>query len=160
VPTGKVTFRDGNTVLGTATLGVSGKATLSTRFSTTGKHTITAVYQGDSDFVGSSQTITEQVNAAGSHTASTTALVASTNPVRRGQTVTFTATVSGPAGTPSTPTGTITFFIGSTAEATVTLDATGKARWTHSFSVAGKFTIRAVYSNFAASSQPLSEQVN
>jgi hypothetical protein len=49
------------------------------------------------------------------------------------------------------------------AVATVTLDATGTARLTRSFSVSGKYTIRAVYSgdsNFAGSSQSLIEQVN
>jgi hypothetical protein len=44
----------------------------------------------------------------------------------------------------------------------VTLDATGKARLSGPFSVAGTFTIRAVNSgdsNFAGSSQSLVEQV-
>src|SRR5262249_47048944 len=104
VPTGKVTFKDGNVVLGTARLDAGGKATLSVRFSTTGKHTISAVYVGDSNFAGSSQSITEQVNAASLHQATTKALVASANAARLGQKVTFTATVSGAAGT-STPTG-------------------------------------------------------
>jgi hypothetical protein len=162
-PTGTVIFKDGSVVLGTATVDAFNKATLSTRFSTTGSHTITATYKGDGFFVGSSQTLTEQVNAAPSRKATTTALVASANPARVGQTVMFTATVSGPAGTTGTPTGTVTFFVGSKAVATVTLDATGNARLTRRFSVAGKFTIRAVYngdSNFAASSQSLTEQVS
>jgi hypothetical protein len=162
VPTGKVTFKDGNVVLGTATLDAGGKATLSTRFSTTGRHSITAIYTGDSDFVGSSQTITEQVNAAGSLKGTTTALVASANPIHGGQTVTFTATVNGALGT-GTPTGSITFFVNNVAVGTVSLDASGKAHLTRQFSVKGRVTIRADYSgdsNFAASSGSLTEQVN
>jgi hypothetical protein len=162
-PTGTVTFKDGNVVLGTVTLDANARATLSTRFSTAGSHTITAVYTGDDDFAGSSRALTEQVKAAPSRNTTTTALVSSANPGRVGQTITFTATVSGPAGTTSPPTGTITFFVGNKAVATVTLDATGKARLTRRFLVAGKFTIRAVYngdSTFAASSQSLVEQVN
>jgi hypothetical protein len=49
------------------------------------------------------------------------------------------------------------------AVATVQLDASGKAHWTGHFPVAGKFTIRAVYSgdsNFAACSPSVTEQVH
>jgi hypothetical protein len=158
-PTGLVTFFQGNTVLAALGVDANGKATLTTTFSTLGDLPIRAVFNGFGNFAGSSQSITEQVVAL---RPSQTALVASANPARVGQTVTFTATVSGPAGQ-GTPTGTITFFVGNTAVATVTLDATGKARLTGHFSVSGKFTIRAVYSgdsNFAASSQTLTEQVN
>jgi hypothetical protein len=76
--------------------------------------------------------------------------------------VLFTATVRGPAGS-GTPTGTVTFFVGNTVLARVTLDANGQARFTHIFPRAGRFAIRAVYSgdaNFAASSRSLTEQVN
>jgi hypothetical protein len=160
--TGTVTFRDGSVILGTVPVGSGGKATLTTSFATTGSHAITAVYSGDLASVGSSQSLTEQVNAAPTHKATTTSLLASANPVVVGQAVTFTATVSDPSGT-ARPTGTVTFFVGNTAVARVTLDANGQARIRGSFSVAGLFTIRAVYSgdaNFDASSQSLTEQVN
>jgi hypothetical protein len=79
-----------------------------------------------------------------------------------GQAVTFTVTVSDPTGS-GTPTGTVTFFVGSKAVASVTLDANGQAHIRRSFARTGRFTIRAVYSgdaNYAASSQSLTEQVN
>ena len=120
------------------------------------------MYNGDAAFVGSSQALTEQVNAAITRKATTTGLLASANPARVGQAVTFTATVRDPSGT-GTPTGTVTFFVGNTVVARVTLDANGQARLRGSFSVAGRFTIRAVYSGdatFDASSQSLTEQVN
>jgi len=161
-PTGTVTFMDGNTVLGTTAVGAGGKAIFATSFSAAGSHTITAVYSGDSNFVGSSQTVTEQVSAPVAPTPTTTALIASANPAWVGQTVTFTATVSGAPGT-VTPTGTITFMVGNVVVARVRLNAGGQASLTGFFSVVGQFTIRAVYSgdsNFAASSQSLTEQVN
>jgi Bacterial Ig-like domain (group 3)/FG-GAP-like repeat len=162
VPTGTVTFLDGTTVLGTVPVGAGGKATLTTSFSTTGRHTIKAVYNGDGNFTASSGSLTEQVRTPVALAPTTTALVASANLIWVGQTVTFTASVSGAAGT-GTPTGTVTFFVGNVAVATVKVNASGKASLTGRLSAAGQFTITAVYSgdsNFAASSQSLTEQVN
>ena len=153
---------DGTVVLGTVAVGTGGKATFTTSFAAAGGHAITAVYSGDAAFVGSSQALTEQVNAAPTRKATTTALVASANPVLVGQVATFTATVRRSAGA-GTPTGTITFFVGNTMVARVTLDANGQTRMTRSFSGMGLFAIRAVYSGdarFTASSQSLTELVN
>jgi hypothetical protein len=160
-PTGTVTFRDGSTVLGSVAVGRDGTAAVTTNFATAGGHVITAVYSGDSNFLGNSQTLTEQVNAPPTHQASRTGLVSSANPAVVRQSVTFTATVQGPSGS-GTPTGTVTFFVGTTAVARVTLDAIGQATFTHVFLRTGRFTIRAVYSgdaNFLASSQSLTEEV-
>ena len=88
--------------------------------------------------------------------------MASVNPARVGHAVTFAATVRDPSGT-GTPTGAVTFFVGNKVVARVTLDANGQARLRGSFSVAGRYTIRAVYSGdatFGASEQSLTEQVN
>src|SRR5262249_534584 len=63
-PTGTVTFKDGNVVLGTAPVGADGTATFPTSFAAAGGHVITAVYGGDPNFGGSSQSLTEQVNPA------------------------------------------------------------------------------------------------
>lgn len=159
-PTGTVTFRDHNVVLGTVAVGAGGTAKLTTSFRATGAHDITATYSGDSNFAAARQGLTEQVNARTLRT--TTALAASANPVIVGQAVTFTATVRDPTGT-GRPTGSVAFFVGNTLVARVTLDANGQARIRESFAVAGSFTIRAVYSgdaSYAASSQSLTEQVN
>jgi hypothetical protein len=160
-PTGTVAFKDGNLVLGTVAVGRDGTAALTTTFAAAGGQVITAVYSGNANFVGSSQSLTEQVNAP-THQATTTSLVASANPAVVGQAVTFTATVQGPAGT-GTPTGTVTFFVGNTVVARVTLDANGHASFMRAFSLTGQRTVRAVYSgdaNFDPSSQSLIEQVN
>jgi hypothetical protein len=157
-PTGTITFKDGNTVLGTVAV-VNGTATLTTSFAVAGSHVITAVYSGDPNFVASSQTLTEQVNA---RKATTLDLVASVSPIVVNQIVTFTATVRDPSKT-GTPTGTVTFYVGNTAVKRVTL-VNGQASLTGYFSVAGQYTLRAVYSGDAIfdtnSSQPLTEQVN
>jgi hypothetical protein len=48
-PTGTVTFKDGSTVLGTATLNASGQATFTTSSLNVGTHSIAATYNGDAN---------------------------------------------------------------------------------------------------------------
>src|SRR5262249_35238572 len=90
VPTRTVAFQDGSTTLGTATLNASGVAALSTSFTTTGTHNLSAVYGGDNTYKTSTGTVNETVNANASLTiASSRALAVPT------ATPTYTATVSG-----------------------------------------------------------------
>jgi hypothetical protein len=64
-PTGKVVFLDGKTLLGTAWL-VNGQATLTVSNLTAGSHSITAVYDGDINFVPTTSKVLHQtVNATG-----------------------------------------------------------------------------------------------
>jgi cell surface hyaluronidase len=63
-PTGTVSFQDGSVILGTVAVGRDGTATFTTSFAAAGGHAITAVYNGDGNFVASRQSLTEQVNAA------------------------------------------------------------------------------------------------
>lgn len=65
---GKVTFYDGTTALGTGTLS-SGKAALSASFSTAGTHVLTAVYAGDSAYAASTSASVSVVVSAGSSAA-------------------------------------------------------------------------------------------
>ena len=61
---GSVTFREGNTVLGTGTI-TGGVATFSTSTLTAGSHSITAVYSGDSSYNGAtSAALTQTVTKA------------------------------------------------------------------------------------------------
>jgi len=53
LPTGTVTFLDGSTAIGTATLTTLGKATLTRKPGQEGVHSITAVYGGSPSFAGS-----------------------------------------------------------------------------------------------------------
>jgi hypothetical protein len=69
IPTGVVTFKDSNVVLGTATLGSGALATFSTSSLALGNHAITVVYGGDTRFTGSTspaygQTIKSAATAA------------------------------------------------------------------------------------------------
>jgi hypothetical protein len=163
VPTGTVTFRDGNAVLGTAAVARDGTATFTTSFAVAGGHVIAAVYSGDPNFMDSAQRLTEQVNAPPTPQATTTALSASANPAVVGQAVTFTATVAAVAPGAGSPTGTFTFQDGNMVLGTVAVGAGGMAMFTTSFAATGGHFITAVYngdSNFVGSSQALTEQVN
>jgi hypothetical protein len=75
VPTGTVTFVEGATVLGTATLDASGQAALFLENFPSGSHTVTASYGGDADFQASvSDPLTFTVPAAPSSPAGRTPL--------------------------------------------------------------------------------------
>jgi autotransporter-associated beta strand protein len=87
-------------------------------------------------------------------TPTTTTLTSSPNPSLAGQQVTFTATVSPNGGSP-TPTGTVTFFDGTTPLGTATLNGSGVATFGTTALIAGPHSITAVYAgdaNFAGSS--------
>jgi len=150
-PTGTVTFKDGGATLGTVNLSGSA-ASFTTNQLTVGSHSITAVYNGDSKFLGStSQPLTQTVNPASKGTTTTT-LVSSVNPISAGQSVTFTATVAVVTGS-GTPTGTVTFNDGGSTLGTVNLGG-GTASFTTSQLTVGIHSITAVYggdANFSKS---------
>jgi len=76
-----------------------------------GTHAITAVYSGDSNYVGSTSAAFSQVVEKA---ATKTSLASSVNPSVFGESVTLTATVSGVAPGTGTPTGTVQFYDGTT----------------------------------------------
>lgn len=156
--TGTVTFHDGSTILGTATINVAGVATFTTSNLTTGTHTITATYGGDSNYAAATSAPLNQVVGT---VPTMVTLTQSTSTELLGSSVTFTATVSAPA---PTPTGTVSFMEGTTVlgtaplstngNVTVSLDLTGNASWATTSLKTGSHTITAVYSgdtNFATS---------
>jgi trimeric autotransporter adhesin len=86
--------------------------------------------------------------------ASTTGLSASAATITVGASVTFTATVSGPSGNTTVPTGTVTFMEGATTLGTGTLSTTGVATYATTSLASGADSITAVYggdSNFSGS---------
>lgn len=93
---------------------------------------------------------------------STTTLTSSLNPSTSGQTVTFTATVTGEFE--ATPVGTVTFQEGAVTLGTGNLDGDGKATFATSTLTVGTHTITATYAGDAAfdvsTSSPLSQVVN
>ncbi|MFN8040949.1 MAG: Ig-like domain-containing protein [Acidimicrobiales bacterium] len=140
-PTGTVTFHDGATTLGTATLDGAGTASVSSSVLATGTRTITVDYAGDGSFATSSGTTTHTVSPA----ATTTAVTTSGSPSVLGAPVTFTATVAVTAPGTGTPTGTVTFADGATTIGTGTLDGSGTASVTTPSLGVGAHTITATY---------------
>src|ERR1039458_10162331 len=133
--TGRVTFLDGSTTLGTGAIS-NGKTTYSVSALAVGAHSVTAVYGGDSNYNPStSLAVTQTVSKANS----SMALSSSANPSVYGASVTFTATV-----TPSAATGTVTFKDGSTTLGTGTISG-GKATYSTSMLAVGSHSVTAVY---------------
>lgn len=116
--TGTVTFYDGTTALGGAVSVASNQAVLAgVILSATTSHTLTAVYSGDSNWLGSTSSPLV-LSAPPTNPSSVTMTVS--NPVAlAGTVVTLTATVAGTlsttSGTTVIPTGTITFDDGNNA---------------------------------------------
>ena len=136
---GSITFYNGSTALGTATLS-SGVATLSVTFTSVQSASVTAVYSGDSSYATStSSALTITVTANSTGTATSTALSVSTTATTVGSTVTLTAQV-----TPSAATGTVTFYNGTSELGSATLSS-GIATLAVSFSSAQTASLTAVY---------------
>jgi len=158
-PTGTVTFYDGTTNLGSGTLS-AGTATFTTTFFVVSSHSITAVYSGDPDFTAStSPALSQTVNQAGT----TTVVVSAVNPTVYGQPLTYTATVSANSPGSGTPTGTITFYAGSTQLGTGALSGGTASLTTSSLLAVGSHTIKASYggdTNFKTSAGTLTQTVN
>ena len=156
-PTGTVTFLDGTTRLGTATLS-GGQATFSPSTPLAlGLHAISASYGGDASFgTSTSNTVDQEVEDATS-----TTVMASVNPSVYSQALSFTATVSSTVSGAGTPTGSVTFMDGTKPLGTANLTGgtavfavpTDLATATHS--------ITAVYggdTDFATSTSPAMTQ--
>ncbi len=109
--TGTVQFDDNGSLLGVGTVS-NGQAVFQTSSLTPGSHPITAVYEGDDEFVGTSSTNTvneEIIAVPGSPVPTTTSVVASPPTPTYGASVTLTATVAPMWGT-AHPTGAVTFM--------------------------------------------------
>ncbi len=157
-PTGTVTFMDGATTLGSATLSTAGVAQFSTSSLAPGNHAISAVFAGSAnDNKSTSSTLVQIVNLD----PASLSLTSSLNPADVGQTVTFTATASGLKVI--TTSDVATFYDGATPIGSAALSATGAASFstnsltqgTHSITV----TLAATATHTAATSAPLSEVV-
>jgi hypothetical protein len=161
IPTGTVTFLDGTTTLGTATLNGSAQATFTTSSLSTGSHSITAVYGSDANFATSTSAVLTQVVNGPAAVGTTTTLIGSPNPAAVGQTVTLNATVA-EAGGSGVPTGTVTFYDGTTSLGTGTLSS-GIATYSTSSLAVGTHSITASYggdrSNAASTSSAVTVTV-
>jgi hypothetical protein len=155
-PTGTVKFLNGATVLGSANL-VRGKASVYLYTLPYGTDVITATYEGNSSYNGSTSAPLDEVV----YETTTTAMQSSSNPSAYDQMVTFTATVSSAAGAP--PDGEmITFQSGKIFLGSAPLSG-GKASVTTSVLPRETDRVVATYagdSNFASSTGTVVQVVN
>ena len=143
-PSGDVTFMDGSAVLGVVSL-VGGAASYSTSTLSSGSHTITASYGGNSVDAASTASVLLQVSAPAAKT--TTSLVVTPSNPTVGQAVQLKATVS-PARGSGVPTGTMVFQDGNSTLGTVPLTM-GAALLDVSTLSVGTHAVTAVYSGDA-----------
>jgi hypothetical protein len=167
-PGGTVNFTDGAaSIAGCGSVALTGSTNTRTASCTTsaliaGTHSVKGTYSGDASNQGSSSaSLSQTVNGAGSSTGIATSLT----PSVVGNSVTFTATVSG-----ASPTGTVNFKDGSTSIASCSaavVSGSGNVRTAScatSGLAAGSHSVSAVYSgdasNGTSSSPSLAQAVN
>ncbi len=132
-------------------------STAATQTSPAGNYAIGANVSGTSagNYIATIHPGTLAVSAA----STTTTVATSGSPVVAGASITFTATVTSPAGA---VTGTVNFLDGTTQLGTGTLSSSGVATFTTTTLAAGTHTINAAFqanNNFTASSASLSQVV-
>lgn len=144
--TGTVTFYNGSTAIGTASISsplgfsTTGIALLATTFSSVGVQSITARYSGN-DFYSAGTSAATSISVYSDQLASTSVILqASTTAPQYQTSVTLTAAVS-----PSSATGTIAFYNGGAMIGSAAVHA-GAASVTTSFAAGGTATLHAVYS--------------
>ena len=149
-PTGSVTFKDGTTTLGTSNLnGLAADVatyTTSTKLLASGSpHSLTATYSASTSDLGSvSKPVSLTVGLSGTTTAFT---VTPPQPWVSGQALTILATVAPLAPGTGTPTGTVTFYNGSTKLGSGTLNkaATDQTTFVAKLPATATNSLTAVY---------------
>ena len=126
IPTGKVTFFDNGTNLGSTTLNSAGQATFTIGNLVSGDHLVTASYGGDTADHGSvSAAITESVKQA----TTVISLTSSSNPALAGTSLTFVANLTSNGSIPS---GSLVLHDGSSVIGSALIGPTGSAQFTFS----------------------------
>ncbi len=148
-PVGIVTFFDGATPIGAATLTAGGTASLITTNLAVGTHTIRASLGASLNFNPSStNSLIETILPAPLTTS--TVLASSVNPSTIGQNVTFSAAVAATGSSPGIPSGSVTFTIDGAAAGVVPLTGNGTANFSTGTLSLGSHAIIATYSGTAA----------
>jgi hypothetical protein len=139
-PTGTVQFKDGTTNIGSPATLSGGTASLNTGALAVGSHTITAVYSGDA---ANSSSVSPGVSVTVAKAPSAISLASTSASTTLGQSVTFTATVSG-----NLLTGTVQFMDGTTSLGIFAINACTASLTTTALGV-GTHNITAIYSGDA-----------
>ncbi len=139
-PTGSVIFTIDGVASAPVSVDGSGQATLSASTLDVGTHTVSAAFTGtngwgNSEGSGSDQNVTADTD---------TSIGSSLNPSTVGDSVTFTATVTGPSGA-GVPTGSVVFTVDGVAGSPVTLDGSGQATLTTSSLTQATHTVSAAF---------------
>jgi sugar lactone lactonase YvrE len=139
-PTGSVNFLVNGTVVSTSALS-GGKATYTDSTLLVGTYSITAQYLGDANDSTSVSTATSvTVTTIPTTTVITSGITTGANP----QVILVAAVLDNGAG--PVPTGTVTFYNGSTVLGSATVDSTGAATITPSLALGSNYSVDAVYS--------------
>ena len=158
IPTGNVEFLDGGAAIpdcsgssGNPLTGTS--ATCTVTYSSTGSHTITAEYLGDTNYLGSlvSPPVTQVVNQAATTTTVSTDLTTYVS----GEPIVVTAVVAPVAPGAGTPTGTVSISDGASSPTTCTINLATGSSCTIVETTPGSYTMTGTYSgnsNFLGSS--------
>jgi len=159
-PTGTVTFWSNGVQIGSPVTVASRQASITTSFASAGTFSITAMYSGDPNYLGSSAPPLSETIYMNTAVPTTTSLRSSGSPSTVGKSVTFTATVKPALG--SIPNGeTVTFYDG-TASIGTGMTASGIATFTTSSLAAGTHSITATYAGdgtYSSSTSPVVKQV-
>jgi hypothetical protein len=140
-PTGKVVFKDGAIIIGTASISRA-TATIITTTLAIGVHSIVASYLGDDNYAGSdSRPYTQTIDKG---EAATMTIASSINPSVFGTNVVLTATLNPGA------TGTVTFSDGSSVLGVANITSSGTASISVNSLWAGSHNITATYSGDAS----------
>jgi hypothetical protein len=135
-PVGVISFTDGSTPLGAATLSY-GSAHFTVPPLAVGSHYITATFAGDANDFTSQYSFVQMIDLA-----PTSTKLATSNAVAQfAAPITLTAVVTGVSA--STPTGNVNFMDGITVLATFPLNALGVAIYVNSSLTAGTHTVTA-----------------
>ena len=143
-PTAAVQFFEGTTMVGTASLGGNGSlASLTLTGVTTGSHTYTAKYPGDSTYAaytfGSVSVMVIPTAAP-----STIAVAAAPSTLQAGSTTILTANITG-TSLAAGPTGTVNFLDGTAVIGTGTVGTSSNASYTALLNGPGAHSLSAVY---------------
>lgn len=143
MPTGSVTFLDSGSVIGVAPLNSAGVAMFNTSSLIVGTHTITATYGGDSNYVSQSATLNEVIR----YSAASIILSSSLSPATVGQSIIFTAKVTGSG---PMPTGGVILQDNGRQIGQVPLAADGSATFSINSLSVGSHNVQAIYSGNSA----------
>ena len=152
-PVGVISFVDGLTPLGSATLDGAGNAHFTVPSLAVGAHNITATFAGDANDFTSQYSFVQTINLA----PTSTRLATSTAVAQFAAPITLTATVTGVSA--STPTGNVNFLDGTAVLATLPVNALGVATYVNSSLSAGTHTITAAYQGDADYAGSTSTQI-